>query len=224
MSVIQEQEFNSKLYAIQNLNPPSYVLFPEIKTIYDIDLQKRTVSAPKHLGVQKDHEAETIYFKVDRFHDHMDLANTSCIVQYTIPGQVKKTHLYIVPFYDLVSKQDEKKMLIPWSVDVNATKVKGTIEFSFRFFVAKQQLVIVDDVDSEGNPIQREENRFDLLYNLTTLPAYTTVLEGMDVSDLEADYMAAANAYEELVTAINEIKREGVYWTIYPSTMAEEAE
>lgn len=115
-------------------------------------------------------------------------------------------------------------MLIPWSVDVNATKVKGTIEFSFRFFVAKQQLVIVDDVDAEGNPIQREENRFDLLYNLTTLPAYTTVLEGMDVSDLEADYMAAANAYEELVTAINEIKREGVYWTIYPSTMAEEAE
>ena len=36
MSIIQEQDFLSHLHAIQSQNPPSLVLFPETKRIYDI--------------------------------------------------------------------------------------------------------------------------------------------------------------------------------------------
>ena len=80
MAIIKEQEFLSNLYAIQSLNPPSYVLFPDKKKTYNIDLATRTIDAPAHLSVSKDHESETIYFKIDRFHDYMDLTNTTCVI------------------------------------------------------------------------------------------------------------------------------------------------
>ena len=53
MSIIKEQEFLSNLYAIQSLNPPSYVLFPDTKKIYDIDLETRELNAPEFLSVSK---------------------------------------------------------------------------------------------------------------------------------------------------------------------------
>ena len=50
------------------------------ETIYDINLDTRIIDSPKFIGVEKDHAAETIYFKVDRYYDYMDLANTICII------------------------------------------------------------------------------------------------------------------------------------------------
>jgi hypothetical protein len=80
MSIINEQEFLSQLYIIQNQNPPSYVLFSNIKEVYDIDLKTRTITPPSLLSVSKDHKAETIYFSIDRYHDYMDLSNTTCVI------------------------------------------------------------------------------------------------------------------------------------------------
>jgi hypothetical protein len=58
-----------------------------VKTVYDIDLDTREITAPKFLGVLKDHSSETIYFRINRFHDFMDLANVACIIQYTTPDR-----------------------------------------------------------------------------------------------------------------------------------------
>ena len=79
MSSIAENDFKSQLYLIQSQNPPSLVLFPETKTIYDIDLDSRTITGPEILSVSRDHKAETVYFRIDRFRDYMDLSKTkSC--------------------------------------------------------------------------------------------------------------------------------------------------
>ena len=134
MAIIKEQEFLSNLYAIQSLNPPSYVLFFYIQKTYNIDLATRTIDAPAHLSVSKDHESETIYFKIDRFHDYMDLTNTTCVIQYITPD--KKTHLYVVPFYDVITDKINNKIIFPWCVDGNVTKFTGIVEFSIRFYIA----------------------------------------------------------------------------------------
>ena len=80
MSIILEQEFLSQLYIIQDQNPPSQVLFSDAKTIYDIDLNARTVNAPKFLSVSKDHQSETIYFRVNRHYGYMDLFNLHSVL------------------------------------------------------------------------------------------------------------------------------------------------
>lgn len=212
MSIIQEHDFLSNLYAIQSLNPPSYVLFPGTKTFYDIDLNAREITAPEHLSVSKDHQSETIYFRINRFHDYMDLSNTTCVIQYVTPDQ--KAHLYAVPFYDIVTEKRDNKMIIPWCVDGNVTKFKGVINFSIRFFIVEQKVSMKEEINDEGNTTQTEVVEYNLIYNLTTTPAQSKVLDGMEVSDLESDLDISATQYDYLLGLINNIKREGVYWDI----------
>jgi hypothetical protein len=212
MSIIKEQEFLSNLYAIQSLNPPSYVLFPDSKKTYDVHLDTRTIDAPEFLSVSKDHESETIYLRVNRFHDYMDLSNTTCVIQYITPD--KKTHLYAVPFYDILTEKNNNMMIMPWCVDGNVTKLSGVVEFSIRFFVAQQTIESQEGVDEEGNPTTKPVAKYDLVYNLTTLPAFSKVMDGMEVADLESDFDISASAADYLLSLISDIKREGVYWDI----------
>jgi hypothetical protein len=213
MAVIKEQEFLSNLYAIQSLNPPSYVLFPDKKKTYNIDLATRTIDAPTHLSVSKDHESETIYFKIDRFHDYMDLTNTTCVIQYITPD--KKAHLYAVPFYDVVTDKINNKVIFPWCVDGNVTKFTGVVEFSVRFYIAESYEEIKEVYDEESDTLKEEKSlAFRLLYNLTTAPAYSKVLDGMEVSKLESDFDISASAVDYILGEISKINREGVYWDI----------
>jgi len=61
--VTNSQEYANKLWEIQNNAPTSRaILLPSNEEIYEIDLNKRSISVPKFLSVAKDHQAETIYF------------------------------------------------------------------------------------------------------------------------------------------------------------------
>lgn len=213
MSVIMEQDFLSQLYIIQSQNPPSYVLFSNVKTFYDIDLSTRTINAPKILSVSKDHKSETIYFRVDRYHDYMDLSNTTCVIQYITPD--KKTHLYAVPFYDILTDKKNNKMIFPWNIDGVATKFSGPVTFSIRFFIADREVVVVDDyVDEEDITTPPTEVRYNLIYNLSTTLAESEVLDGMEVDELYSDFDTSSNTIEYLLQLVNDVNRQGVYWTI----------
>lgn len=195
MSSIPEQEYLSQLYIIQSQNPPSLVLFPETKRIYDIDLNTRTIDAPQMLSVSNDHKAETIYFRVDRFHDYMDLSNTVCVVQYVTPNN--EVFVYPVPFYDVVTEKQNKKMILPWCIDGLATKYKGIVQYSVRFY-----------------RLEEKDQEYKLIFNLSTQVAASEVLEGMQVSELSKDFDISVERYEQILQEIDKIKREGVYWDI----------
>ena len=212
MSIIKEQEFLSNLYAIQSLNPPSYVLFPGTKKIYDIDLETRELNAPEFLSVSKDHDSETIYFRINRFHDYMDLSNTTCVIQYVTPDN--KAHLYAVPFYDILTEKKNNTMIFPWCVDGNVTKYSGIVSFSVRFFIAEQTTEQQESLDEEGNVVVNNVVKYNLVYNLATIPVTSEVKDGMEVSELESNFDISATAAEYLLTEIQKIKREGVYWDI----------
>lgn len=184
-----------QLYNIQKESAPSNVYLPYAHNIYDVDLKTRTIHGPEMISVQKDHRSEVIYFKVDRFVDFMDLANTVCVIEYIIPGDVKRVpYLYAVPFYDIVKYASENKMIFPWNVSGAATLKSGKIEYAIRFF-------------------KIDENGGKLIYNLNTLPATSSILSNIEGSSelLNTEYDIPVEAYESLIW---QVKNNKTYWTI----------
>ena len=150
-----------QLYEIQAKHAPSNVFFPFADNVYDIDLNTRTIHGPEFLSVRRDHKSEVIYFKIDRYFDYMDLANTTCIIQYITPGDTERIpHFYVVPFFDTSTYANENKMIFPWSVGGSATLTEGNIEYAVRFF-----------------KVTGEREHAVLAYNLSTLPATSKILQ-----------------------------------------------
>ena len=107
--ITNPKEYLELLYLIQDRNnlittinriPP--MPMPSTETILKVDLNKRTVEAPAFLSLEKDHRAETIFFEVDRYFGSVDLAQTTCIIQYQ--NNKKESRIYPVPYYDTVSR------------------------------------------------------------------------------------------------------------------------
>lgn len=187
-----------QLYNAQEQGAPSRVSLPRAYTICDIDLKTRTINSPEFISVRRDHRAETIYFKVDRYVDYMDLANTACVIEYIIPGDKEKIpYLYVVPFYDTVRFSEENKMIFPWNINGPATINDGVIEYAVRFFK------VVDD-----------GSKLNLVYSLSTLPAQSKILPSLENSDSEimnAEYDVPVEQYENLIQQFSDNK---VYWNI----------
>lgn len=184
-----------QLYNIQKESAPSNVYLPYAHNIYDVDLKTRTIHGPEMISVQRDHRSEVIYFKVDRFVDFMDLANTVCVIEYIIPGDVKRIpYLYAVPFYDVVKFAQENKIIFPWNVSGAATLKSGKIEYAIRFF-------------------KIDENGSKLIYNLNTLPTTSSILSNIEGSSelMNTEYDIPVEAYESLIW---QVKNNKTYWTI----------
>lgn len=164
MAVVSQEEFFANLFAITDGGniPQLAVLLPKSESIYNIDLDSRTIESPEFLSVRYDHNSETVYFIVDRYFDNMDLSQTCCVIQYINAKQ--EGRFYVVPFYDIVTFKDANKMIIPWCIEGEATKAAGEVTYSVRFF----------KTDDTGKK---------LTYNLNTLSSTSTVLNGMNILD-----------------------------------------
>lgn len=195
MSTLSELD---QLISIQNQNPPSLVELPSATegNSFDVDLNARIIHGPKHLSVAKDHKAEVIYFVVDRYYDYMDLSTTICLVQYVTPD--KEPYVYIVPFYDISSRREENKLILPWNIDGAATQLKGPVEYSLRFY----------KIEGEGKDAK-------LVYNLNTLSTTSEVLHGLDVYPLNSEKVDfETKAYELIMSEISKLQRKTTYWEI----------
>ena len=77
------EEYLQQLWQLYDGNVPTKaIMLPRDETIYQIDLNTRTIKAPYLSGITKDQNAETFYFIADRFHGEIDLVNTACLVYY----------------------------------------------------------------------------------------------------------------------------------------------
>lgn len=200
------EQYNANLHLINNINPPTYATLPHADNIYNIDLETREIDAPKFLAVEKDNISETIYFIVDRYADYMDLATTSCVITYT--NALGKTRVYAVPFYDIYTFVDEKKMILPWCLDAGVAEAPGEIQFAIQFFK------IGEIRDPETGEIQSVIN-----YSLNTRLAKSSILIGMTVKEWAESHILDADQYKQLLDKINVIERYqqdkySTYWTI----------
>ena len=195
--ITDSQEYNEKLWQIQSNAPTTKaILLPGDETIYEIDLNTRSISVPKFLSVAKDHQAETIYFKFDRFFEHIDLTTKCCVIQYT--NAAGNSYLYPVPFYDVETLGYEKKVIIPWCIQGAATEKAGTVKFAITFYSI--------DLNKKLN------------YCLNTLMATGEILNGQNVNNLDdySEYQILADSslleklqqLQQLVTS----RELAVYW------------
>lgn len=181
------RDYYNLYHRIQSENAPSLaILLPTDEKIYSVDLNSRTVEAPEYLGVEGDHRAEVIYFKVNRFYDFFDLTQSVCVIQYI--NALGESRAYVVPYYDIdtLSGHDDSEgeqddmILFPWIIDQEATKIRGTIEFNIKFY-------------------KLSDTGTQYLYNLSTLPAKSQILAGVktEISNLINIGYISQNTFNE---------------------------
>lgn len=174
-------------------NRPQFVKIPPEEPIYNIDLNTRTIQGPEWLGVKDDHESELFYFKVKRYYDLNDLADTICLVQYeTINknnGSVYKG-IYAIPYYDKLTLHDSEELILVWEIQKSLTQSAVSVKYNFKFV----------DVDFETK---------ELIYSLNTLPSTSKILDSLSHSDLNLNTVTQeADTVEQLWKAISDIE----YW------------
>lgn len=208
--ITSSEEYKQHLYIIQDTNFPKLVAadIPENEAKLIIDLNTRQVSAPEFLSVQKDHNAETLYFIVDRYYDNVDLATMSCIVQYQNASRNKSNsgYIYAVPQYYLIAPEGKQKLIFPWVIEGPATAYSGVVTFSVRFY----------RISGEYND-NIENSTLEYEYLLNTLSAKSKVLEGMDVLETSENYTYDPNVFADIYQRIKNIQdkyndRNILYW------------
>lgn len=194
--ITNANEYEQLLWQIQSNAPTEKaILLPSNEQIYDVNLNTRKISVPKYLSVKNDHQAETIYFKVDRYFENIDLTTTSCIIKYT--NAENNSFIYPVPFYDLQSAIDENKIIFPWCIQGQATKKAGKVKFSICFYKVNEQ--------------------HKLSYALNTLVAEGEVLQGQneEIYNFSQNDITLDNELLELIQELKTAKQEGtlsLYW------------
>ena len=199
--------YKSLLYEIQNTVPtgpaPETIILPSNKQLYKVDLNTREIDGPETLSVQSDHYAETVYFLVDRYYDNMDLAQTNCVVQYSMNGE---SYVYAVPFCDTTTY--EGKLIIPWTISASATKVAGTVKYFIRFYLIDKSSVIDDNNNYDPSGAE-------FSYSLSTLVSSSIVLKTLSQYDFvaEDETLELPERYFELMNVFSEmVDNSTVYW------------
>lgn len=154
--------------------------------------------------IESDHISETIYFKVPRYFDNMDMANTVCVIQYI--NAKKEPYIYAVPYYDTVTYSvcdrengiEEPVMLIPWRVSNTVTAKAGSVTFAMQFYILA-------------------EDKKHYLYNLNTLPQTMLIQKGVGVDNdvISKDLLVNKEAldFEAFLEEAKSYQRD-VYWTV----------
>jgi hypothetical protein len=73
--ITDSKEYLELLYRISENNAPSIaVLAPAYEPFIEVDWGTRTIHAPDYISIKSDHRSETVFFKMDRYYDMIDLA------------------------------------------------------------------------------------------------------------------------------------------------------
>lgn len=190
---------NESLFQIQSQLSPDWVKLPNAKNFYEIDLNTRKVESPEVLSLSKDHKSNVIYFRMDRYFDYMDLAETTGIIEYIPAGSKDRIpYVYVIPFYDTGTDKENGKIIFPWVIDGAAAANSGIIEYGIRFYKVKEL----------------EDGSIQLIYNLNLSPAKSRIEKSLDVNTNGFD-----DAYNEIIAdkyehLIQQLSNQATMWTI----------
>ena len=141
---------------LASYNPPTILArIPANEPVYTINLNTRAVTAPTYLGVESDHNAEYLFYEMDRYMDNFDLAQ--CVGVITFRNAKNEEYMQVIPAYDIQSAPG--KIIFAWDIQSPITKYAGVVQFAFKFF-------------------KMDKASGELLYELNTLVAKSKVLVG----------------------------------------------
>lgn len=208
--ITARDDYLDLLYRVQDPNRQDKIIqLPADEPIYAVDLDTRKIEAPKFLSVEYDHNAETIYFEVDRFFDNIDLSTMFCVIQYqnANPDKARGGYIYPVPYFDITTKAEENKMLFQWAIEGPATAYSGKVTFSIKFY--KISSIIIDSADGTSTELKVYD------YVLNTQPSTSEVLHGLDIMATSENYYFEASEVEKIYQEIEKVRRTNdMYWIV----------
>lgn len=151
--------YQDLLYQLQSKTRVGDWEVPEDGVCFPINWNQREIQIPSGSApvlVTGDHNANIVYFEMDRFFNIVDLSEMSCVVEYINPeGQVR-----ISPILQYDTSTPEV-LRIGWVVNHEMVSGNmGTVQFAIRFY-----------------RINAGTREFE--YNMSTMPAQFTVLKGI---------------------------------------------
>lgn len=173
-----QEDYMRRLANIQNMGGVSVLSIntkKEPRFVINADTRVITIPAAfKFLGVKGDHNAETIFFEIDRYFDGHDLSEETCIVQYKMVGT---TGIELGEGFFPVTQIDittiPGKIIFGWTIRNTVTAEAATVSFSVRFY----------SIENVGNISAFK-------YNFNTLEASLPVLDTLNTSNSSPIYKA----------------------------------
>ena len=190
-------------------NLRSYFLrLPLDEGLFEINANTRTIKIPSNfssngVGVQGDETAEIVYFSIDRYFDHMDLANDdmNIVIQWETRDKDRATISGISPNFGKDIGTIPGKIIFGWPIYSELTESPTPIKFAVRFFS-------LGEADAEGVRA--------LNYSLATLPAEITVGATIDYDLINKTVMEVDRG--KMITS--RIKTAGIYDPSIPTPQA----
>lgn len=170
---------------------------PEREPVFNVFLNTREIVIPdgfKDLAVQWDHNAETVWFALDRYFDGVDLTELSYGVQFTntigengfLPLTLRSTPDLSSFINGELMEGDSETFLVGWKITQDVTRVAGALSFSLRIF-----------------NIDRDTNILD--YNISTNPVTANIKKGYFITDESNLAEPVADNLSYLVATIQDL-------------------
>ena len=145
-------------------NPIHYLMLPLDEPCLDVNANTREITLPpnfkKHgVGVQGDVIAETLFLRIDRFFDSMDLLETEGYIQWQLKDGTEGASK--IPYIDYKSEHSAGKLILVWPLTEAITAQDGPVQFSLRFL---------------------KKNGAKITYSWNSLPCSMTIKKALRVS------------------------------------------
>ena len=179
-----------------------YTVLPVDEDVFEIDANTREIAVPSSfrkngVGVQNDHIAEILYFKIDRYYDSQDLGLCKIYIQW----QNASGELGLTREYSRDVDSEEGKLIFGWPISESITHSAGPVQFAVRFYTAAnendldtlsysfgtktQSVVINPTLDFDLEAVSKEDLKLDIINRLTN-----SGLEGSVIADTPAFYIS----------------------------------
>ena len=126
--MITSKSFENRLLALAELDVAERDIIPGREPSFNVYLNTRKIEVPssfKQLAIQGEHNAETIWFALDRYFDGEDLREKAWGIQFI--NAKKEEMLVSVDYKQLDEDPNGKTLLLGWDVPWDITKEAGTV-------------------------------------------------------------------------------------------------
>ena len=169
---------------------PKFLRLPLDEPLFEIDANTRKIAVPAEfksngVSVQKDHLAEVIFFRIERYFDYTDLSTCNIVINWKMGSKEGKTTRFIK--FEKVFTIDETKascIVFGWPINDIVTEKSGALTFAVEFF------------KTEGSG----ENE-KVIYRFNTLPVSVNIKDGLVISDDAPVYDLDADIIRTLVNS-----------------------
>ena len=169
---------------------PKFLRLPLDEPLFEIDANTRKITVPAEfksngVSVQKDHLAEVIFFRIERYFDYTDLSTCNIVINWKMGNKEGKTTRFIK--FEKVFTIDETKascIVFGWPINDIVTEKSGQLTFAVEFF------------KTEGTGDDEK-----IIYRFNTLPTTVNIKDGLVISDDAEVYDLDADIIRTLVNS-----------------------